>query len=154
MSRKEDQELQGLMLIAFAMNGGVDGAVEAVERLERERTTGPRGVKMPWGGDIVLALKMRKGTEYDTLYMARRMPKEDQEALENLGFLFYDMKDDPDKSDDDTLQTVRVPVGWHFENTGDNGYWVNLVDPNGAIRGTQFYKGVFYDRRAFFDLVR
>ena len=149
---QQQQEDQGLLLLALAMGGGGAGnAIVEIEHMERAKTNGVR-VKMPWCGDEVLALKMRQGMEYDTLYMARRMPKEAMEALVDMGFLFYDMQDDPDKSDDDVLQTVRAPVGWRFEPTGDNGYWSNLVDPSGAVHGTQFFKGVFYDRRANFSL--
>jgi hypothetical protein len=57
-------------------------------------------------------------------------------------------------ADDPVLMTVDAPPGWKFEPTGDNGYRSNLVDPQKRVRGTQFYKGVFYDRNASFSLKR
>lgn len=144
-----DPHLQAQLLLAGAMSGDLNGMANSIARMER-------------------------GTLNDTknrLRMARRLPPEAQKALESFGFIFpvapgekpsreqlltgrlpQDF-DDPLK-DDPVLMTVDAPPGWKFAPTGDNGYWSNLVDPQGRVRGSQFYKGAFYDRNANFSLSR
>jgi hypothetical protein len=153
MSHQERMRQQMLLTLAIgAATGDVTEAVDSVQGVERGRTVGPKDVKMPWAGDEVLALKMRRGQIYDTLYIARDMKPQDKARLESEGCLFYEMGQDPDRSDDPVLQTMRVPPGWQFRPYGDNGYGSELWDAQGRCRGSQFYKAAFYDRNARFFL--
>jgi hypothetical protein len=57
-----------------------------------------------------------------------------------------------DKSDD-LFYNVMLPNGWKKESTG-HSMWNNLLDEQGRIRATIFYKAAFYDRDAFINFER
>ena len=145
-------EVQGLLLYTIGVGAGVDEAVGSITRSEQGRLNGPR----------------------NRLRIARKISQENVAALVSLGFIFplngkfeaaklnkarmvmdrFPQDEVDPLADDPVLMTVDAPPGWKFVPTGDNGYWSNLVDPDGRVRGTQFYKGAFYDRNASFDLVK
>lgn len=54
---------------------------------------------------------------------------------------------------DDLFFSVKLPKGWKIEAT-DHSMWNNLIDLNGKIRATFFFKGAFYDRDAFSNFER
>lgn len=53
---------------------------------------------------------------------------------------------------DDLFCYCSLPEGWH-KRPLDNPLWSELVNAEGCVRATIFYKAAFYDRRAFFDAV-
>jgi hypothetical protein len=52
------------------------------------------------------------------------------------------------KSIDDLFIEVKLPEGWKKVST-DHAMWSKLLDNNGKIRATIFYKAAFYDMDAF-----
>ena len=46
---------------------------------------------------------------------------------------------------------VQLPEGWKINPT-DHSMWSNLVDANGCVRASIFYKAAFYDREAFINM--
>lgn len=54
---------------------------------------------------------------------------------------------------DDLFYNVTLPNGWKKEST-DHSMWNNLLDEQGRIRATIFYKAAFYDRDAFINFER
>ena len=54
--------------------------------------------------------------------------------------------------DDNLFWNVELPEGWKIVPT-EHSMWSKLVDSLGRERLSIFYKGAFYDRRAFFSLV-
>lgn len=67
---------------------------------------------------------------------------ESKDIWEKLGFVFTGEKYN------DVLQYAVFPDGWGSEKT-DHNMWNNILDAQGRIRGTYFYKASFYDLRAF-----
>ena len=67
-----------------------------------------------------------------------------REELEALGFQFGDKVDS-------LFVACRFPNGWSKRPT-DHSMWSELIDPEGTVRGSIFYKAAFYDRRAFMRL--
>ncbi len=53
---------------------------------------------------------------------------------------------------DDLFWNVELPEGWKLVPT-DHSMWSKLVDPEGRERISVFYKGAFYDRRAYISLI-
>lgn len=50
---------------------------------------------------------------------------------------------------DDTLfAPVKLPQGWKIVPT-EHSMWTELVDAEGKVQASIFYKAAFYDRRAF-----
>ena len=71
------------------------------------------------------------------------MPKEmcpAKEEWEKIGFVFKEI-------DDDLMYSVTLPEGWSRRMT-DHDMHSEIVDANGLVRGTMFYKASFYDRKA------
>ena len=56
----------------------------------------------------------------------------------------------PSSKGDDMFLGVKLPDGWKKEAT-DHSMWSNLVDSNGVVRATIFYKAAFYDRDTFIN---
>lgn len=77
------------------------------------------------------------------LVHSSQLPKDgcDRAQLETLGFTFGD-------DVDDLFVNVKFPPGWKLNPT-DHSMWSELIDENGTVRGSVFYKAAFYDRRAF-----
>jgi len=65
-----------------------------------------------------------------------------KEILEAAGVKFLGVVED-----DDMFQYVELPDGWKKVPT-DHSMWSNLVDEQGRVRASIFYKGAFYDRSA------
>lgn len=66
--------------------------------------------------------------------------------LEALGFVFGNPLDD-------LFIACQFPSGW-TKRTTDHSLWTELIDPNGNVRGSIFYKAAFYDRDAFMSLTK
>lgn len=65
----------------------------------------------------------------------------DQKQLETLGFVFgFEV--------DDLFVSCQLPKGWTLKPT-DHSMWSAVCDEKGRKRMAVFYKGAFYDRRAF-----
>lgn len=62
--------------------------------------------------------------------------------LEQLGFTNI-------QEADDLFYQVTPPAGW---TKSTSGYWTIIEDETGIERGSQFYKGAFYDRRAHLSI--
>lgn len=56
-------------------------------------------------------------------------------------------------SGDKLFRTATLPPGWKKVSTG-HSMWSNLVDDQGRVRATIFYKAAFYDRDAFMNVSR
>jgi hypothetical protein len=67
-----------------------------------------------------------------------------RKELETLGF---DVLGDAD----DLFYKVQPPKGW---NKSTQGYWTSVIDVDGKERISQFYKGAFYDRDAFLNILK
>ena len=66
--------------------------------------------------------------------------------FEAIGIVFHDpVEGDP------LFINCTLPQGWTKQKT-DHSMWSNLVDEQGKIRATIFYKAAFYDRDAFMSL--
>lgn len=61
--------------------------------------------------------------------------------LESLGFVIHE--------ESALFYTCTAPSGWTKDT---NGYWTHIKDNEGVQRGTQFYKGAWYDECAFLTL--
>ena len=51
---------------------------------------------------------------------------------------------------DDLFYSCNPPRGWTKET---NGYWMKIKDENDTVQILQFYKGAFYDRDTFIDIL-
>jgi len=54
---------------------------------------------------------------------------------------------------DPIFRYCELPTGWKKER-GENPLWTYILDENGNQRMSVFYKAAFYDREAFFNLIR
>jgi len=52
---------------------------------------------------------------------------------------------------DNLFYSCIPPKGWTKETTG---YWTTIKDETGKERMSQFYKGAFYDRDAFINILK
>ena len=68
---------------------------------------------------------------------------EDQAKLEAAGVVFGAVV-----PDDDIFREATLPQGWQLKAT-EHSMWSELVDQEGAVRASVFYKAAFYDRSAF-----
>lgn len=69
------------------------------------------------------------------------LPKEGDRAIaEKFGFVYG-------KSVDDLFFSVTAPEGWSIRPT-DHSMYSDIVDEQGRVRGSIFYKAAFYDRAA------
>jgi len=67
-----------------------------------------------------------------------------QEVWEKLGFKFTEIPGD------DVLYSADLPEGWTMRTT--SLYGSEIVDQNGNVRASMFYKASFYDRTAYMSL--
>lgn len=65
-----------------------------------------------------------------------------KETLERLGFTNLTI------SDGSLFYTATPPEGW---SKSTSGYWTEIIDADGKKRAMQFYKGAWYDERAFIN---
>lgn len=65
-----------------------------------------------------------------------------REVLEGLGFEVL-------AEEGDLFYLVRQPSGWTKKT---EGFWTTVFDETGKERLTQFYKGAWYDQRAFLNI--
>jgi len=73
-------------------------------------------------------------------------PPEGKKLLETAGIVFGEpSKDDP------LFCAVTLPEGWQVRPT-DHSMWSELVDKEGTVRASIFYKAAFYDRDAFLSV--
>lgn len=68
----------------------------------------------------------------------------DQSLLEGWGIVFGEAADD-------LFVYVTLPDGW-IKRPTDHSMWSELVDGEGKVRATIFYKAAFYDRDAFMNI--
>jgi len=67
---------------------------------------------------------------------------ESRRQAECMGFVYGEKIDD-------LFVAVTPPEGWRMRPT-DHGMYTDIIDGQGRLRGSQFYKAAFYDRDAFF----
>lgn len=72
----------------------------------------------------------------------QNMNGDSRQALEALGFTVLGEADD-------LFYQVQPPQGW---DKSTQGYWTTVTDDAGNERISQFYKGAWYDRRAFLSI--
>lgn len=71
-----------------------------------------------------------------------------REILEEAGVAFGKVcQDDP------LFCEAELPEGWKKQAT-DHSMWSNLVDADGVVRASIFYKAAFYDRDAFINAAK
>lgn len=81
------------------------------------------------------------------LVASEQLPaKGDWEALAKLG-----VKRGEHVDGDDMFVHAELPVGWQKRAT-DHSMWSELVDADGKVRASIFYKAAFYDRDAFISI--
>ena len=68
-----------------------------------------------------------------------------RENWEELGFTFTDIPGD------NVLCKATLPEGWEMVAI-DHSMWNNIIDEQGRVRGSMFYKAAFYDREARMEL--
>lgn len=66
-----------------------------------------------------------------------------KQVLVDAGVVFHDPR-----PDDPLFCPVDLPLGWSKRPT-EHSMWSELIDKEGNVRATIFYKAAFYDRRAF-----
>lgn len=72
-----------------------------------------------------------------------------EDQLRSLGF---ELGPKPTKREEDQLfRPALLPKGWKIAPT-DHSMWSDLIDNQGRVRGSIFYKAAFYDREAFMSL--
>ena len=69
-----------------------------------------------------------------------------RDNLESAGVVFGE----PTKGDP-LFCEATLPPGWQKRQT-EHSMWSKLIDADGKVRATIFYKAAFYDRRAFMDV--
>lgn len=69
-----------------------------------------------------------------------------RDAFEKLGFVFG-----APVAGDNLFQEAKLPAGWTKRRT-DHPMWSEIVDAQGRVRVSIFYKAAFYDREAFMRL--
>jgi hypothetical protein len=87
-------------------------------------------------------IERQEAHEQTKLVNSADLPKEccNWEKLESWGVV-------RGESVDDLFLSATLPEGWKKVAT-DHSMWSNLVDQDGLIRASIFYKGAFYDRAA------
>ena len=68
----------------------------------------------------------------------------DRKVLEAAGVVFGEKVDN-------LFCKATLPAGWTKRAT-DHSMWSELVDDQGVVRATMFYKAAFYDRDAFLNV--
>lgn len=90
--------------------------------------------------DCVEAIeKLKQAEATSNAFMAKEM-EPNKIVWEKIGFKFEDIPGD------DVLVKATLPEGWRIEAV--DGYWRYMYDSLNNKRGSMFYKGVFYDRKA------
>jgi hypothetical protein len=88
----------------------------------------------------------RAVAENPTWLLARQVNNPERgdslDSLEQLGFTIRG-------THDNLFYEVTPPEGW---TKSTEGYWTTIFDGAGAERMTQFFKGAFYDQRAFLNI--
>lgn len=87
----------------------------------------------------------RRVAENATWLLARKQntSRENSRAsLEAIGFTIL-------READDLFYEVQAPDGWTKETSG---YWTTVKDASGKERISQFFKGAWYDRKAFLNI--
>jgi hypothetical protein len=74
--------------------------------------------------------------------------KGDWEALKKMGVMVTSSD-----SAADLFYECTLPDGWQKKAT-DHSMWSELLDQNGLVRASIFYKAAFYDRDAHIDIVK
>lgn len=82
----------------------------------------------------------RKGYPNDDVVEA-----EDRALAERIGFVYGEIEDEK-------FIKVTAPAGWGIVPT-DHSMYSDYVDEQGRKRGSQFFKGVFYDYEAFYHFL-
>ena len=86
----------------------------------------------------------------EDLVLGQKLPKEGilnvRSELEALGFQFG-------ADVDDLFVSCSFPPGWSIKPT-DHALWSIVHDEQGHERIQVFYKGAFYDRRAFASIMK
>lgn len=100
-------------------------------------------------GDVGQAIMNQEKRGQTDLSRSSKLPIESRNSrkdFEALGIVFGE-------NVDDLFVNVTLPEGWRVEPT-EHSMWSNLVDVNGRVVATIFYKAAFYDRQAFIGLKR
>jgi hypothetical protein len=103
-----------------------------------------------WENAVIAAtpgsIEKQEAEAQQGLVRSTKLPKEGTEGtnratLERLGFVFG-------KEIDDLFVACQLPQGWSIKPS-DHSMWSFVYDDQGRKRMSIFYKGAFYDRRAF-----
>lgn len=112
--------------------------------------TSRTGVNPAWlRGGNPNAIEAQEARGQQELVESAQLPvnvRGDKSALEKAGVVFGE----PCKSDP-LFCFAQLPAGWSKRPT-DHAMWSELVDGNGNVRATIFYKAAFYDRDAFMNV--
>ncbi len=115
-------DLDMMLFLADAMGGG--GTSTAIERQERQ-------AQSQLVNSTVIPSEINSGSEDDLIA---------------LGFKLGDKVDG-----DPLFRHAELPDGWKREGS-DHAMWSYIVDTRGRRRCSLFFKGAFYDRRAFINV--
>jgi hypothetical protein len=110
--------------------------------------TATSGINHSWlGGGDPDAIVAQEGAGQDQLVESMSLPTDVEvkcrERLEGLGVVFGDQVEG-----DPLFREATLPKGWEKQAT-DHNLYTNLVDQDGVVQATIFYKAAFYDRAAF-----
>ena len=134
---KQDME----MLLGLAL-GGVppDDANDMLERINQRDTVGDHRLE-EHGDDAWDAGPFEATGTVRVQKVASRI--EGRESFEAEGFQFG-----PPLEDDPLFCEAVFPPNWSLRAT-DHNMWFEILDDEGNVRATMFYKSAFYDRDAF-----
>lgn len=93
-------------------------------------------------------IEQQEAAGQKSLVQSAKMPKQgDWETLKSWG---VQRLNDVDK----LFCLCTLPEGWSKRPMGDTSFWSELVDETGTVKATIFYKAAFYDKDAFFNIVK
>jgi len=100
-------------------------------------------------GDPSAAIEHQEKRGQETLIRKQVLPIKcngcTRGQIEQLGIVF-------EQPVDDLFVNVKLPDGWKVRPTS-HSMWSDLVDDEGNVRASIYYKAAFYDRDAFISLV-
>lgn len=131
-----NDEIQSLLALAVGMSTG--SPTEAIDAAQRAASG-----ESQYSGQI--AFKVQYNARFDRERAIEELGCEEDDkrlppdidgliVLEHMG-IEYDFE-----SKDGYFMPCKLPEGWTWKPQGGYGYWTDLLDENGRVRGSQFYK--------------
>lgn len=149
--RATDGELQEAALFGLVMGG--DAILLSERQGQADLVSASKGgtvAHLPW--DFGIEGQPGVMRNYDYPYGHEMHHRDAGHVLQSWGIEIVTDPVEASKSGD-LFFDVRLPEGWRIEPT-EHSMYTNLVDANGWVRASIFYKAAFYDRKASISLRR